>query len=104
LPVHWFLAKARRAPSSAVAAEVFPDRVGRKRGSVFGLLVAELMDELAEGVIGVAETSSGNLLGDAIDEDGAQGLVLTLPRAGWLQKEVAQRRVRHGQQPENVRE
>ena len=77
--------------SSAVAAEVFPDQVGRKRGSVFGLLVAELMDELAESVMGVAETSSGNFLGETVNEDGTEGFVLTLPRAGWFQKEIAQR-------------
>jgi hypothetical protein len=36
------------------------------------------VDELAEGVVGVAETLGGVLLAEAFDEDGAEGLVLAL--------------------------
>jgi hypothetical protein len=50
--------------------------------------LAELVDELAEGVVGVAETLSGVLLGEAIDEDGAEGLVLALAWGRRLPKEA----------------
>jgi hypothetical protein len=50
--------------------------------------LAELVDELAECVVGVAEAVGGVLLGDAIDEDGAEGLVLALARGRRLSKEA----------------
>src|SRR5262249_40925397 len=57
------------------------------RGVGVGGGVAELVDELAEGVVGVAETLGGLLLGQALDEDGAEGLVLALGGAGWFAEE-----------------
>jgi hypothetical protein len=45
------------------------------------------VDELAEGVVGVAETLGGILLGQAVDEDGAEGFVLSLGWTGGLAEE-----------------
>jgi hypothetical protein len=49
------------------------------------------MDELPEGVVGVAETPSHLLLGAAVNEDGSQRLVLALSDARGLQEEVSKR-------------
>ena len=57
------------------------------------------MDELAEGVVGVAEAPGGLLLGDAIDEDGPQGLVLALAGAAGLSEEVLAQGVVHNRSP-----
>ena len=42
------------------------------------------MDELTEGVVGIAEAAGHLLLGQPVDEDGAQGLVLALQGTGGL--------------------
>jgi hypothetical protein len=49
----------------------------------------ELPDELAEGRVVVAEAFGHILLAAAVDEDGAQGLVLTLRGAGGFLEEAA---------------
>jgi hypothetical protein len=60
----------------------------RKGGWVAGATpVAELVDELAKGVVAVAELLGGVLLRKAVEKDGAQGLVLALGGAGGLLKE-----------------
>jgi hypothetical protein len=48
------------------------------------------MKELAEGLIRVAETGSGLLLGEVVDEDGPEGLVLTLPSTRRVEEETAE--------------
>ncbi len=61
--------------------------------------LAEGMNELAKTVVVVAETRSGLLLRETIDEDTAEGLVLPLTSRDRLQEEVAKDRVVHGQAP-----
>ena len=52
-----------------------------------GAVATELVDELAEGVVVVAEASGGILLGQAAEEDGAERLILPLGGAGRLIEE-----------------
>ena len=58
------------------------------------------MDELAEGAVGVAEAAGGLLLGEAGEEDGAEGLVLALQGTGGLSEEAAAKGVVHNGWPE----
>jgi hypothetical protein len=51
-----------------------------------GAAGTELPHQLAEGRVVVAEALGHVLLAAAVDEDGAQGLVLALRGAGGLQK------------------
>jgi hypothetical protein len=47
--------------------------------------------ELAEGVVGVAEAVGDVLLGQAVEEDGAEGFVLSLGGTGGpLEEELAE--------------
>jgi hypothetical protein len=64
----------------------------RKRGrGAGGDVLAELVYELSEGFGGVAESLGGILLGQAVDEDGAEGFVLSLGGAGgMLEEELAE--------------
>jgi hypothetical protein len=55
--------------------------------------VAELIDQLAEGVVGVAEAAGDLLLGQPVEEDGPQGLVLALQGCGGLAEEASARGV-----------
>ena len=49
--------------------------------------LSELMDELAEGIVAVAETGGSLLLGLPLDEDSTESLVLALLwGAGFLEK------------------
>jgi hypothetical protein len=50
--------------------------------------VTELVDELSEGVVGVAEPPGGILLGQTLDEDGPEGFVLSLGGTAGLMEEV----------------
>jgi hypothetical protein len=54
------------------------------------------VDELPEGVVGVAEALGGLLLGEAVEEDAAEGLVLTLGRARGLGEESTGGVLGHG--------
>ena len=54
------------------------------------------MDELAEGVIGVAEAKGGILLREPIDEDGAESFVLSLCGTGRLVEEEPTQGIVHG--------
>jgi hypothetical protein len=58
------------------------------------------MDQLAEGVVGVPEFPSDLLLGPAIEEDGAEGLVAAMQRAGGLGEEVVAAGVVHHRAPD----
>jgi hypothetical protein len=62
----------------------------------FGDVAAELVNQLAESVVGVAVTLSGLLLGEAVNEDGAKGIVLALLGARGLEEEAAVGGVVHG--------
>ena len=62
--------------------------------------MAELVDQVAEGVIGVAEAVGDRLLGQAVEEDGAEGLVLALQGPGRLSEEALARGVVHNGWPE----
>ena len=53
------------------------------------------MDELAEGVVGVAETLGGIFLGSAAIEDGAERLVLPLGGTGGLLEEALAKGIVH---------
>ena len=73
------------------------EAVGRKGGRVaIGQVTAELVDQLAESVIGVTVTRGGLLLGEAVDEDGAKGIVLALLRTRRFQEEPAASEIVHG--------
>jgi len=61
-----------------------------------GDVTAELVDQLAESVIGVTVTRGGLLLGEAVDEDGAKGIVLALLRTRRFQEEPAASEIVHG--------
>jgi hypothetical protein len=61
-----------------------------------GQVAAELVDQLAESVVGVTVTLGGLLLGEALDEDGAKGIVLALLRARRLEEELAAGGIVHG--------
>jgi hypothetical protein len=70
---------------------------GRKGGRLArGAGGADLADEQAEGAVGVAETPRGVLLGQPVDEDGAEGFVLALLRAGGLEEETPHKGIVHG--------
>jgi hypothetical protein len=58
------------------------------------------MDQLPEGVVGVAEFAGDLLLGPAIEEDGAEGLVAAMPRAGGMGEEVMAACVVHRRAPD----
>src|SRR5262245_59746005 len=58
------------------------------------------MDALAEGIVGVAEAARGLLLGEPVEEYGAERLVLALQGAGGLLEEAAARGVVHNGWPE----
>ena len=62
-----------------------------------------MQDQLAEGAIGIAEFLGDLLLGEAIDKDAAQGLVLPLGGATGLEEEVTVGVVCPGVGPGNVR-
>jgi hypothetical protein len=49
--------------------------------------LAELVDQLTKGIVVIAEPQGGVLLGEAVDKDGAEGLVLTLGGTAGLLKE-----------------
>jgi hypothetical protein len=51
---------------------------------------------LAKGARGIAETAGGGFLGEALDEDGTEGLILALAGAGRLEEEIASVIVSHG--------
>jgi hypothetical protein len=56
-----------------------------------GTVASELVYELSEGVGGIAVPLGGILLGQAVDEDGAEGFVLSLGGAGgMLEEELAE--------------
>jgi hypothetical protein len=56
----------------------------------------EVVDELPEGVVGVAEACGGVFLGQPFDEDGTQGFVLALPAFGGFSEELQTEGVVHG--------
>ena len=58
------------------------------------------MDELPEGVVGVAEAAGDLPLGQAIEEHSAEGLVLALQGTGGLLEETSARDVVHNRWPE----
>jgi hypothetical protein len=53
------------------------------------------MDQLAKGIVRVAEASGHLLLRDAVEEDGPQGFVLALQGAGRLLEEASAKGVVH---------
>jgi hypothetical protein len=55
---------------------------------------------LAKGARGVAETAGGGFLGEALNKDGTEGLILALAGAGRLEEEIASVGVVHGCGPE----
>jgi hypothetical protein len=55
-----------------------------------------LPDQHAEGAVGVVVAMGCLLLGQAIDEDGAEGLVLALLGASGLHEEASGEEVVHG--------
>jgi hypothetical protein len=57
------------------------------------------LDQQAEGAVGVVEAAGGLLLGQASEEDGAEGLVLALLRASGLLEEAPGEGVVHGRRP-----
>jgi hypothetical protein len=59
-------------------------------------ITTELVDQLAESAVGVAVTLGGSLLGEAVNEDGAKGIVLALLRARRLEEEPAAGGIVHG--------
>ena len=58
--------------------------------------MTELVDELSEGVVGVAEPPGGILLRQTLDEDGPEGFVLLLQDSLGSEKEVGFPGCRHG--------
>jgi len=74
--------------AAGVAWGIVRDHRRRKGGrGASGTIASELVDELTEGVVGVAETLGGVLLGQAVDEDGTEGFELSLSGAGGLLEE-----------------
>ena len=61
--------------------------LGRCEEEVASGILAELMDEDAEAARGVTEAASGLGAGKAIDEEGAEGLVLTVGGVGGLEED-----------------
>ena len=60
-------------------------------------ILAKPMDQLAEGVIGIAEALGDLLLRQAVRQDGPQGLILALPgTGGHLEAALAQGIVHNG--------
>jgi hypothetical protein len=51
--------------------------------------LTELVDQLAESVVGVAEAVGGLLLGELLEEDSPEGLVLALQGTGGLPEEAS---------------
>jgi hypothetical protein len=77
--------------------------LGEGRGRLAGGAgAAELADESAEGVVGVAGTLGDVLLATAAEEDAAEGLVLAPGGARGLEEGVAAGLVRRGAYPEQV--
>jgi hypothetical protein len=90
---------ASRAGRRASAASQSPALgvPGQKGGRLAGpAAAAEVVDELPEGGVGIAEALGGLLLRAAIEEDAAERLVLTLGDASGSQEEIADRVVGHG--------
>jgi hypothetical protein len=70
---------------------------GRKGGRLArGTGGADLADQQAEGTGRVAEAQGGVFLGQAVNEDGAQGFVLALLWAGGLKEEALHEGIVHG--------
>jgi hypothetical protein len=92
------LTRRGRLPRGGVSAPwgVGLDRVGRKGGRARGEGLPERVDELAESLVREVEPLGGLLLREAVDEDGAKGLVLALTRGSGVEEGVAQRGVVHG--------
>jgi hypothetical protein len=85
------LGREGRAGPERAAAGRKDGRAARRRkgGWVAGATTrAELVDELAKGVVVVAELLGGVLLGEAVEKDGAQRLVLALGGTGGLLEEL----------------
>jgi hypothetical protein len=61
---------------------------------------AELPDYDAEGAVGVMVAVGRFLLGQTVDEDGTEGLVVALLGASGLHEEASGKGVVHGRQPE----
>src|SRR3954471_23046806 len=79
--------RAVQAAAGAVSRIVLGHQ-WRKGGRGAGRTIAsELVYELSEGVGGVAEPLGGILLRQAVDEDGAEGFVLSLGGAGGMFEE-----------------
>ena len=53
-------------------------------------ILAELVDEDAEASRGVTEAASGLGAGEAIDEEGAEGLVLAVGGVGGLEEDAGE--------------
>jgi hypothetical protein len=68
----------------AVVRVVGGEKGGRGAG---GEIPAESVDELAKGIRGVAEAGGSGVLGQALQEDGAESLVLALGGTGGLAEE-----------------
>src|SRR5262249_2570214 len=90
-------ARGRRPPPGPAGAPGPPPRrpgavraaAGRKGGWGAGRAGgAELLDQQAERAVGVAEAAGRFLLGEALKEDGTEGLVLALPGASRLEEEA----------------
>src|SRR5262249_39711142 len=81
-------------PAAAPAA-------GRRKGGRLpvGAGGPELTHQLAEGIVVVAEALGHVLLAAAVEEDGAQGLVLALRGGGGLQEEAAAGCTAHSGRP-----
>lgn len=70
---------------------------GQRSGRTGG---AELPDHDAEGAVGVVVAVGRFLLGQTVDEDGTEGLVVALLGASGLHEEASGEGVVHGCQPE----
>jgi hypothetical protein len=57
------------------------------------------VDQLPEGAVGVSELAGDLLLGPAVEEDGAEGLVAAVERAGGMGEEVVAAGVVHRRAP-----
>ena len=64
--------------------------LGRGEEEVASGILAELVDEDAEAPWGVAEAASGLGTGEAIDEEGAEGLVLTVGGVGGFEEDAGE--------------
>ena len=63
---------------------------GRLEEEVASGILAELVDEDSEAPWGVTEAMSGLGAGEAIDEEGAEGFVLTVGSVGGLEEEAGE--------------